>query len=95
MKNELRVKKFINGVAFCVLVISGIALVVSLILGKLEVAQNFANILRQISYCLAFIVVSVSAYSYVRTKRSAGWLIVYINCVLFVVVPLIVGLFSL
>ena len=95
MKNELRVKKFINGVAFCVLVISGIALVVSLILGKLEVAQNFANILRQISYCLAFIVVSVSAYSYVRTKRSAGWLIVYIICVLFVVVPLIVGLFSL
>ena len=95
MKNELRLKKFLNGIAFCVLIISGVALVVSLVLGKLEVAQNFANVLRQISYCLAFIVVSVSAYNYVKTKRSTVWLIIYIVCVLFVVVPLIVGLFSL
>ena len=95
MKNELKAKKFLNGIAFAVLVISGVALVISLILGKLSVAENFANVLRQISYCLAFIVVSVSAYNYVKTKRSTTWLVVYILCVLFVVVPLIFGLFNI
>ena len=95
MKSELKMKKFLNAMAFVVLVISGIALVVSLVLGKLSVAQNFANILRQIAYCLAFIVTAVVAYSYVRTKRSTAWLVIYIICVIFVVVPLVIGLFNL
>lgn len=95
MKTELKMKKFLNALAFVVLVISGIALVVSLVLGKLSVAQNFANVLRQIAYCLAFVVTAVVAFNYVRTKRSNVWLIVYIVCVIFVVVPLVIGLFNL
>ena len=95
MKTELKMKKFLNAMAFIVLVISGIALVVSLVLGKLSVAQNFANVLKQISYCLAFVVTAIVAYNYVRTKRSAVWLIIYIICVIFVVVPLVIGLFNL
>ena len=95
MKTELKMKKFLNALAFIVLVISGIALIISLILGKLNSAQKFANVLSYISYCLAFVVTSIVAYNYVRTKRSVVWLIIYIICVLFVVVPLVIGLFSL
>lgn len=95
MKTELKMKRFLNAMAFIVLVMSGIALVVSLVLGKLSVAENFANLLKQIAYCLAFVVTSVVAYGYVRTKRSAVWLVIYIICVVFVVVPLVIGLFNL
>lgn len=95
MKTELKMKKFLNAMAFIVLVISGIALVVSLVLGKLNAAQNFANVLKQIAYCLAFVVVAIVAYGYVRTKRSTAWLVIYVVCVIFVVVPLVIGLFNL
>ena len=95
MKSELKFKKFLNALAFVVLIISGIALVVSLVLGKLSVAQNFADILKQIAYCLAFVVTAIVALNYVKTKRSNVWLIIYIICVIFVVVPLVIGLFNL
>ena len=95
MKGELRFKKFLNALAFIALVISGVALVVALILGKLDKAAGFANALQQIAYCLAFVVTAVVAYGYVRTKRSVAWLVVYILCVVFIVVPLIIGIFHI
>ena len=94
MKNELKMRQFFNALAFVALAISGVALVVSLILGKLNVGQEIANVLKNVSYCLAFVVTAVSAYNYVKTKRSTTWLVIYILCVVFVVVPLVIGMFS-
>lgn len=95
MKGELKFKKFLNALAFVALAISGIALIVALILGKLNTALGFANALRQVAYCLAFVVTAVVAYGYVRTKRSVAWLVVYILCVVFIVVPLVIGMFHI
>lgn len=94
MKNELNTKKFFNAMAFVGLVIAGIALIVSKILGWLSVGAQFAGILNQVAYCLAFIVTAVAAFYYVRTKRSATWLIIYVIAVLLVVVPLVLSMFN-
>lgn len=93
MKNELKMKQFFNALAFVALAISGLALVISTILGRLNVAQDVVSILKNISYCLAFVVTAISAYRYVKTKRSTAWLVIYILCVIFVVVPLVLGMF--
>lgn len=90
MKNQLNSKRFFNAMAFVALVISGIALLISKIfLGANTVA---ANILNSIAYVLAFIVTSFCALSYVRTKHSIVWTIIYIVAVIIVVVPLVLTL---
>ena len=87
MKNQLNSKKFFSAMAFVALIISGVALLISKIfLGANTVA---ANVLNSVAYVLAFIVTSFCAFTYVKTKHSIVWMIVYILAVIIVVVPLV------
>lgn len=92
MKNQLSSRKFFNLLAFVALVIAGIALLIS----KIFLGANTAGarILNNIAYILAFIVTSFCALSYVKTKRSIVWTIIYIVAVIIVVVPLALSLFG-
>lgn len=93
MKKELNTKKFFNAMAFIALVIAGIVLVVSKILGAVGIDIKILSILNTVASTLAFVVTSVAAYYYVRTKRSIAWMIVYVIAVILVVVPLVLSLF--
>lgn len=95
MKGELNAKRFFNAMAFVALVIAGVVLVLSKILGALGVQVNLLTILNNIAYVLAFVVTAVAAFYYVRTKRSLAWTIVYIVAVLLVVVPLVLSMFQI
>ena len=91
MKRELNTKRFFNMLAFIALIISGVALLIS----KIFLGGTSASVLNGIAYTLAFIVTSVCAYSYVRTRRSLTVLIIYIVAVVIVVVPLILSMFRI
>lgn len=93
MKKELNTKKFFNLLAFIALIISGVALLISKIFFGAN--TNTAMILNNTAYVLAFVVTAVSAYHYVRTRRSLVWLIVYIIAVIIVVVPLVLSMFKI
>ena len=95
MKRELNTKKFFNAMAFVALCIAGIALLVSKILGWLNAGVQFANILNQVAYVLAFVVTAVAAFYYVRTKRSVAWTVIYVLAVLLVVGPLVLSMFNI
>lgn len=92
MKKDLNTKKFFNLLAFIALVISGVALLISKIfLGD----SPTANFLNGIAYVLAFVVTAVSAFYYVRSRRSVAIIIVYIVAVIIVVVPLVLSMFKI
>ena len=92
MKKELNTKRFFNLLAFVALIVSGVALLISKIfLGN----STTANVLNNLAYVLAFVVTAVSAYGYVRTRRSMTMLIIYIIAVIFVVIPLIISIFHI
>ena len=93
MKGELNSKKFFNLLAFCALVISGIVLVLTKVLAVCGVIWAGLGILNTIAYILAFLVLAIAAFNYVRTKHSTVWNIVYIVAVLLALVPLIIDLF--
>jgi uncharacterized membrane protein len=95
MKNELNTKKFFNALAFAALVLSGLALIVSKILGWLKVGVQFAGILSSVASSLAYIVTAVAAYYYVRTKRSVTWIVIYIVALLLVIVPIVLSMFNI
>ena len=93
MKGELNGKKFYNLLAFCALVISGFVLVLTKILSVCGITWVGLGILNTIAYILAFVVLAIAAFNYVRTKRSTVWNIVYVVAVLLALVPLVIDLF--
>lgn len=93
MKGELNSKKFFNMLAFWALVISGAVLVLTKILGACGITWVGLGILNTVAYILAFVVLSIAAYNYVRTKHSTAWTIIYILAVALAIVPLIIDLF--
>lgn len=92
MKNQLNTKKFFNAMAFVALIIAGIALLISKIFFG---TSTVAIVLNSIAYALAFLVTSICAYFYVRTKRSLAWTIVYVVAVIIVIVPLVLSMFKI
>lgn len=93
MKGELQSKRFYNLLAFCALVISGVVLVLTKVLAACGITWAGLGILNTIAYIMAFAVLAVAAFNYVRTKHSTVWTIIYVVAVLLALVPLIIDLF--
>ena len=93
MKKELNWKRFFNFLAFVALLISGVALLISKIFFGAN--QVVSTVLNSIAYVLAFVVTSVAAYNYVKTKRNIVYVIIYIVAVIIVVVPLVLSMFNI
>ena len=97
MKKEINSKRFFSAMAFVAIIFLAIALLISLIATKLgsngsDVFSKIASIVRQIAQALAYVCACISAYGYVRSKRSAVYIVIYvIACVMiavFVVLPI-------
>lgn len=93
MKGELNSKKFFNLLAFCSLIIAGVVLVLTKVLGVCGITWKLLGILNTIAYTLAFVVTAVAAYHYVRTKHSVAYTVIYVIAVILVIIPLILNLF--
>ena len=93
MKGELNQKRFFNMLAFWSLVISGVVLVLTKILAACGITWVGLGILNTIAYIFSFVVMSVAAYNYIRTKHSTVWTVVYVVAVLLALTPLIIDLF--
>lgn len=97
MQKEINSKRFFSAMAFIAITFLAIALLISLIASKVgsngeDVFSNIANIIRQIAQALAYVCACISAYGFVRSKRSAVYIIIYIvACVMiavFVILPI-------
>ena len=93
MKGELNSERFFNMLAFWALVISGFVLVLTKILAVCGITWVGLGVLNTIAYILSFVVMSIAAYNYVRTRQSTVWIVVYVIAVLLAFVPLIINLF--
>ena len=93
MKSELNMKKFLNCLAFVAICFAALGLLIVRILGWFNVASQLAGILSQVANAFAYIVTSIAAYSFVRTKRSTVWMAVYIVAVILIAVCLILPIF--
>lgn len=94
MSNDLKFKKFINGMAYFALVFVAIALCLSFIFkNNTGVIGTIANVLNEIARALAFIVTAIAGFYFARSKRNAWWMVIYVIAVIVMVVFFIVPLF--
>lgn len=75
-------KKFIYAISFVSLFFIGLVLLFNLIFGQEFI--NIANILNNIATILAYFVVVINAFFFVRTKRSIVYMVLYIIAVLLI-----------
>lgn len=97
MKKEINQRRFFSGMAFIAIAFLAVALLINYIAQKVganneNVFSQVARIITQIAQALAYICACVSAYGFVRSKRSAVYIVLYVTiCVLitvFVVLPI-------
>ncbi len=88
MKNELKIKQFLNLLAWIAVLFAAVAL-------ALDYFFNIqGGLISRIASGLAYIIASIDAYYFVRTKRNVVFLILYIVAVVLVAVFLILPLFK-
>lgn len=88
MKNELKIKQFFNMLAWVAVMFVGVALVLDYIFNAT------GGIISKIASALAYIIASIDAYYFVRTKRNPVYLILYIISVILIIVFLILPFFK-
>jgi 23S rRNA pseudouridine1911/1915/1917 synthase len=86
---SLNFKRFINFVAFLATCLIAVALVVQVILGYVGVEASIIGAMRLIGEIIAYLITVIAAFSYIRTKKSPVWSIVYAICATVIVVLLI------
>ena len=84
-------KKFIYLISFISVFFIGIVLLISLLFGGK--ISNFTNILNNIATIIAYFVVIVNAFYFVRTKRSSVYTILFLLAVVLITVCYIIPLF--
>lgn len=100
MQKEINQKRFFSAMAFVAITFLAIALLISLIASKVgsngeDVFSNVANIIRQIAQALAYVCACISAYGFVRSKRSAVYVIIYIVACIMIAVFVILPIFGI
>ena len=93
MKKEISTKRFFSLLAFVSVIFLAIALLLSLIAGSGEsLFAQIANVIKRVAQAIAYVCACISAFTYVKSKRSPVYIILYvIACVMiavFVVLPL-------
>lgn len=100
MQKEINQKRFFSAMAFVAITFLAIALLINLIASKVgsngeDVFSNIANIIRQIAQALAYVCACISAYGFVRSKRSAVYVVIYIVACIMIAVFVILPIFGI
>ena len=68
--NDLKVRRFVNLMAFVALILTATALIVGKVLQLIDVSAGIVSTIAQIGSLIASIVLVFVAYFYVKTKRK-------------------------
>lgn len=91
--NDLKVRRFVNLMAFVALILTATALIVGKVLQLIDVSAGIVSTIAQIGSLIASIVLVFVAYFYVKTKRKTVWIVVYAIAATAVVLLQILNLF--
>lgn len=91
--NDLKVRRFVNLMAFVALILTATALIVGKVLYVIGVTTSIVPMLAQIGSLIASFVLVFVAYFYVKTKRKTSWIVIYAIAATAVVLIQILGLF--
>ena len=84
-KNNNGIRSVMNLLAFVAIIM----IALSLILSKLNFASSISGACTLIANIIAYIMVAISSYYFVRSRRSVVYLITWIVCVVVIVVMMI------
>ncbi len=91
--NDLKVRRFVNLMAFVALILTATALIVGKVLQLIDVSAGIVSTIAQIGSLIASIVLVFVAYFYVKTKRKTVWIVVYAIAATAVILLQILNLF--
>lgn len=92
--NELKLKKLVNAVAYFAIIFLAVALLFSQISsGSTSLFGSIANIFERLANVIAYLIVAVMAFFYVKTKRNIIYMITYIVAIILIIVFIILPLF--
>ena len=91
--NELKLKKLVNAVAYFAIIFLAVALLLSQISSAGSVLGDIANIFSRLANTIAYVIVAVMAFFYVKTKRNIVYMITYIVSIILIAIFVIIPIF--
>ncbi len=76
-------------VAFLATVLVAVALVLQVVLSAVGVEATVVNAMRLVGEIIAYCLIMLVAYSYIRTKKGVVWIVLYAVCVTAIIALLI------
>ena len=100
MKSEIKSKRFFSFMCFLAIIFLVVALFINFLAVQLGssgdgIFSQIANIIKRIAQMLCYVCALVTAYGYVRSKRSGVWLVIYIICCVLLTVLVILPFFGI
>ena len=86
---NLKFKRFLNFMAFAATVLVTVALVLQVVLAHVGVEAKVVSALRLVGEIIAYLLVMIAAFSYIKTKKGVVWPIIYAVCVTAIIALLI------
>lgn len=87
--SDLKMKRFVQMMAFVAICFVALALILQLIFKAVGIDASVINAIRIVGECVAYLVVCVTAFGYIKNRRNAAWAIIYAICVTVIVVLII------
>lgn len=86
---NLKFKRFMSFVAFLATVLVALALVLQVVLAAVGVEASIVGAMRLVGEIIAYVLVMLVAFSYVKTKKGVVWIVLYAVCVTAIITLLI------
>lgn len=86
---NLKFKRFMSLVAFLATVLIAVALVLQVVLQAVGVEAQVISAMRLIGEIIAYVLVMLTAFMWVRTKKGVVWIVLYAVCVTAIITLLI------
>lgn len=80
----------LNILAFAAVCIGGIALFISMILGKLGVSASFVSAMQTIANAIGWVVLAILSFKYIRHRRKIWIWVVWTIAVIMIILGLVI-----
>ncbi len=84
-------KTFVNFMGYIATGLIAVALILSKILGVLDVGARIVSVMIDVSRIIAYAFTAVFAFNYAKSKKNIGWMIAYIVFVVAIIVFFVLG----
>ena len=86
---NLKFKRFMSFIAFLATVLVAVALVLQVVLAAVGVEAQVISAMRLVGEIIAYVLVMLTAFMWVRTKKGVVWIVLYAVCVTAIITLLI------